>query len=254
MRVPPPPGRRLGARTPTGDRPAQPGPARPGRRLGPGSAGEGQCLHAGCRHEAAHQAGILRSFEFPAGGIPVIAFVRALLAIELGDARPATRLLPEAKALAGLLRPLDRRGEGRVVTDKALLSSCALTVVVTSRKRLTITSSSSLMSICVQLGVNYRIFASRVSAVHNGWASRTNWVQVTELRNEPIKNWISADPSNNAFVLRDGCGKNTRPNGPVQKNASPPPFVPHTSTASCRRLTGRQSHTTHRSGNPKLDI
>ncbi|MCY0953073.1 DUF6420 family protein [Streptomyces sp. H27-S2] len=76
-------------------------------------AGEGHCLHAGCRHKAAHQAGILRSFEFPAGSIPVTAFVRALLAIE-GDERPAARLLQEAEALIGPVRPLDGHGgEGR---------------------------------------------------------------------------------------------------------------------------------------------
>ncbi|MFD3700033.1 DUF6420 family protein [Streptomyces sp. NPDC058646] len=54
-------------------------------------AGEGHCLPAGCRHEAAHQGGILRSFEFPAGSIETITFVRALLAVELGDEGPATR-------------------------------------------------------------------------------------------------------------------------------------------------------------------
>ncbi|MFK0238723.1 hypothetical protein [Streptomyces vinaceus] len=50
----------------------------------------------------------------------------------------------------------------------------------------------------VKLGVNYRVSGSRVTEVHNGWASHTNWVPATEFKNEPIKNWISADPGNNA--------------------------------------------------------
>ncbi|WP_406073080.1 DUF6420 family protein [Streptomyces virginiae] len=73
-------------------------------------AGEGHCLHAGCRHEAAHQGGILRSFEFPTGSIETAVFVRALLAVELGDDGPANRLLQEAEALAGPVRVLDERG------------------------------------------------------------------------------------------------------------------------------------------------
>ncbi|MEJ8640564.1 DUF6420 family protein [Streptomyces sp. MS1.HAVA.3] len=74
-------------------------------------AAEGHCLLAGCRHEAAHQGGILRSFEFPAGSIETTAFVRALLAVELGDGGPAGRLLEEAEALAGPVRLLNGRGE-----------------------------------------------------------------------------------------------------------------------------------------------
>ncbi|MFI1067886.1 DUF6420 family protein [Streptomyces spororaveus] len=74
-------------------------------------AGEGHCLLAGCRHQAAHQGGLLRSFEFPAGSIETTAFVRALLAVELGDDGPASRLLQEAEALAGPVRVLNERGE-----------------------------------------------------------------------------------------------------------------------------------------------
>lgn len=37
-------------------------------------------------------------------------FVRALLAVELGDDGPANRLLQEAEALAGPVRVLDERG------------------------------------------------------------------------------------------------------------------------------------------------
>ncbi|MFG3378998.1 hypothetical protein [Streptomyces sp. NPDC047999] len=50
----------------------------------------------------------------------------------------------------------------------------------------------------VKLGVNYRVSGKRVTAVHNGWASHTNWVPALAFENQPIKNWISADPGNNA--------------------------------------------------------
>ncbi|MFE3496273.1 hypothetical protein ACFXOS_24895 [Streptomyces sp. NPDC059175] len=59
----------------------------------------------------------------------------------------------------------------------------------------------------VKLGVNYRVSGKRVTAVLNGWASHTNWVPALSFDNQPIKNWISADPGNNAHSETIWTGK-----------------------------------------------
>ncbi|TVZ90546.1 DUF6420 family protein [Streptomyces sp. BK340] len=72
-------------------------------------AAEGYCVQARCRHRAAHADGVLRIFEVRTGSIPLAAFVRAALAVELGDFTPTDRLLQETEALAG---PVRQEGEG----------------------------------------------------------------------------------------------------------------------------------------------
>ncbi|MFJ7137985.1 DUF6420 family protein [Streptomyces fungicidicus] len=72
------------------------------RRLG--LAAEGHCLHAGCRHHAADAGAVLRSFTLRTGRIELTAFVRAALAVELGDERPVDVLLKDAEALVGPVR------------------------------------------------------------------------------------------------------------------------------------------------------
>jgi hypothetical protein len=77
-------------------------------------AAEGYCIHAKCRHRAAFGDGVLRCFEVRAGSIPLAAFVRATLAIELGDPIPAGRIVEEAEARFGPVRraeELDEEGE-----------------------------------------------------------------------------------------------------------------------------------------------
>ncbi|MBZ3918158.1 DUF6420 family protein [Streptomyces acidiscabies] len=77
-------------------------------------AAEGYCVQAKCRHHAAFGDGVLRSFEVRTGSIPLTAFVRAALAVELGDPSLADRLLQEAEARFGPVRPaegLSREGQ-----------------------------------------------------------------------------------------------------------------------------------------------
>uniref|UniRef100_UPI002F91BD0D DUF6420 family protein n=1 Tax=Streptomyces virginiae TaxID=1961 RepID=UPI002F91BD0D len=69
-----------------------------------GLAAEGHCLHAGCRHRATDTETVLRTFRLRNDSIDLNAFVRALLAIELGDSHPTDRLLTETEALAGPVR------------------------------------------------------------------------------------------------------------------------------------------------------
>lgn len=76
-----------------------------------GLAAEGHCLHAGCRHHVAAAGAVLRSFALRTGSIELTAFVRAALAIELGDERPVDLLLKDAEALAGPVRPADPQDE-----------------------------------------------------------------------------------------------------------------------------------------------
>ncbi|MET9562513.1 DUF6420 family protein [Streptomyces tauricus] len=64
-------------------------------------AAEGHCVHAGCRHDAAYTDGVLRIFEMRTTSITLAKFVRAALAVELGDFTPVDRLLQETEALAG---------------------------------------------------------------------------------------------------------------------------------------------------------
>ncbi|MFF7146268.1 DUF6420 family protein [Streptomyces nodosus] len=64
-------------------------------------AAEGYCVQQGCRHRAAYQDGVFRHFEFPVGSIEPAAFLRALLAIELGDFGLAGRLAAATAALVG---------------------------------------------------------------------------------------------------------------------------------------------------------
>ncbi|GGS95914.1 hypothetical protein GCM10010270_79900 [Streptomyces violaceus] len=71
-------------------------------------AAEGYCVQSGCRHRAAYADGAYRIFEVRNGSITLAAFVRAALAVELGDFAPADRLVQEAEALAG---PVRREGE-----------------------------------------------------------------------------------------------------------------------------------------------
>ncbi|MFJ4343226.1 DUF6420 family protein [Streptomyces sp. NPDC088915] len=64
---------------------------------------ERHCLRTGCRHRASYQGGVFRSFEFPVGSIEPTVFVRALLAVELGDTGPVEHLAAVAD-LIGLPR------------------------------------------------------------------------------------------------------------------------------------------------------
>ncbi|MEV6750675.1 DUF6420 family protein [Streptomyces sp. NPDC051080] len=70
-------------------------------------AAEGYCVDAGCRHRPAFTDGVLRCFEVRAGSIPLGAFVRAVLAVELGDLGPADRLVKEAEDRFGPVSPLE---------------------------------------------------------------------------------------------------------------------------------------------------
>ena len=57
-------------------------------------AAEGQCVLAGCKHSARFSIGnVYRCFQARTDWTTATAFVRALLAIELGDFRPADTLL-----------------------------------------------------------------------------------------------------------------------------------------------------------------
>ncbi|MEV0957921.1 DUF6420 family protein [Streptomyces sp. NPDC049951] len=68
-------------------------------------AAEGYCVHAKCRHRPAYAGGVLRSFEMRTGTIPLAAFVRAALAVELGDFTLVDRLLEQAEGRCGPVRP-----------------------------------------------------------------------------------------------------------------------------------------------------
>ncbi|WP_256987744.1 twin-arginine translocation signal domain-containing protein [Streptomyces sp. BR123] len=59
----------------------------------------------------------------------------------------------------------------------------------------------------VKLGVHYRTTGNRVTKVINGWAGHTNFVPATTFDNSPIKNWISANPANNAHSETVWTGK-----------------------------------------------
>ncbi|MEU9922092.1 DUF6420 family protein [Streptomyces griseoluteus] len=76
-------------------------------------AAEGYCVQAGCQHRAAYADGVLRIFEVRNGSIALSAFVRAALAVELGDFTPPDRLLQSTEALAG---PVRRETEGDKVS------------------------------------------------------------------------------------------------------------------------------------------
>ncbi|MDC2960423.1 DUF6420 family protein [Streptomyces gilvifuscus] len=72
-------------------------------------AAEGYCVQSGCQHRPAYADGVYRIFEVRNASIALAAFVRAALAVELGDFAPADRLVQETEALAG---PVRREGEG----------------------------------------------------------------------------------------------------------------------------------------------
>ncbi|MEU9397665.1 DUF6420 family protein [Streptomyces sp. NPDC048324] len=76
-------------------------------------AAEGYCVQSGCRHRAAYADGPYRIFEVRNASITLAAFVRAALAVELGDFAPADRLAQEAEALAG---PVRREGKENQVS------------------------------------------------------------------------------------------------------------------------------------------
>ncbi|AIV38994.1 DUF6420 family protein [Streptomyces sp. CCM_MD2014] len=76
-------------------------------------AAEGYCVQARCRHSAAYADGVFRIFEVRNESIALATFVRAALAVELGDFTLADRLVQEAEALAG---PVRREGEGEQVS------------------------------------------------------------------------------------------------------------------------------------------
>jgi hypothetical protein len=50
----------------------------------------------------------------------------------------------------------------------------------------------------VKLGINYRTTSSRVVKVYSGWASHRNYVPFADFSHSPVKEWISANPANNA--------------------------------------------------------
>ncbi|AQW50731.1 DUF6420 family protein [Streptomyces violaceusniger] len=76
-----------------------------------GLAAKGHCLHAGCGHHVADAGAVLRSFHLRTGSIDLTAFVRAALAVELGDQHPVDRLLQDAEALVGPVRGADPQDE-----------------------------------------------------------------------------------------------------------------------------------------------
>ncbi|MET7810530.1 DUF6420 family protein [Streptomyces sp. NPDC005395] len=76
-------------------------------------AAEGYCVQARCRHSAAYAGGVFRIFEVRNESIALATFVRAALAVELGDFTLADRLVQEAEALAG---PVRREGEAEQVS------------------------------------------------------------------------------------------------------------------------------------------
>ncbi|WSS78997.1 DUF6420 family protein [Streptomyces sp. NBC_01174] len=76
----------------------------------PAFPGQLQTLAAGPVHEHRDQLRVtrrLRSFEVRTGTIPLAAFVRAALAVELGDFTLVDRLLEEAEARFGPVRPAE---------------------------------------------------------------------------------------------------------------------------------------------------
>jgi len=79
-----------------------------------GLAAEGRCLHAGCTHRVSDAGAVLRSFKVRAGTIGLAGFVRAALAVELGDFAPVARLLGETEALVG---PVRQAGEEDQASD-----------------------------------------------------------------------------------------------------------------------------------------
>jgi hypothetical protein len=75
---------------------------------------EGYCVHAGCRHRPAFSDGVLRCFEVRKGAVTLTVFVRAVLAIELGDLIPAGRIVEESEARFGPVpraEELDEEGQ-----------------------------------------------------------------------------------------------------------------------------------------------
>lgn len=65
-------------------------------------AAEGECVTAGCKHCASFSEGnVYRMFEVRRGSLELTAFVRALLAIELGFFEPADRFFSSTTAKAG---------------------------------------------------------------------------------------------------------------------------------------------------------
>lgn len=75
---------------------------------------EGYCVHAGCRHRAAFSDGVFRHFELRNGTVSLAAFVRAVLAIELGDLIPAGRIVKDSEARFGpVRRPEGSDAEGQ---------------------------------------------------------------------------------------------------------------------------------------------
>ncbi|WP_431675981.1 DUF6420 family protein [Kitasatospora sp. KL5] len=74
-------------------------------------AAEAHCLLAGHRHPARFSPGSpYLGYEFPLGTIAPRVFVRALLAIELGDHTPLDRLTAAATQAAGPVRPAQTPG------------------------------------------------------------------------------------------------------------------------------------------------
>ncbi|MFD3883156.1 DUF6420 family protein [Streptomyces microflavus] len=81
-------------------------------------AAEGYCVHARCRHRPAFSDGVLRCFEVRNGTVPLASFVRAVLAIELGDFIPAGRIMKESEARFGPVRrseSLEEEGQAEAV-------------------------------------------------------------------------------------------------------------------------------------------
>jgi hypothetical protein len=76
-------------------------------------AAEGQCILAGCKHSARFSIGnVYRCFQARTDWITATAFVRALLAIELGDFRPTDALAAKTTADIGHPpRPSARQAE-----------------------------------------------------------------------------------------------------------------------------------------------
>lgn len=84
-------------------------------------AAEAHCLLAGCRHPARFAPdNAFRMFEFPHRTIELRTFVRALLAVELGDHSPLELLAAAATAAAGPVRPAQAQGRAKDLPSGAL--------------------------------------------------------------------------------------------------------------------------------------
>lgn len=86
-------------------------------------AAEGYCVQARCRHRVAYADGVFRIFEVRNGSIARTAFVRAMLAIELGTSLQQTGSCRRPRHWQGPVRQAgdgDEANGGRLVLHRCL--------------------------------------------------------------------------------------------------------------------------------------